>query len=316
MFAKLFQKCCGQEDDSHVNPKPTQQHGTTPQLWAPNSRSCELCEGSFGMLRARHHCRQCGINVCGGCSPFTAMVAGYLELQRVCRCCHAANATATEEDATESSAQDTAEEEQSSIDTARVQALRRVSDIRSSSSSALQVWRQRSEEGHVEVSIKVNVYHLTTKPASSTLGRIVDQVETSLGRMVGVYHSGIEIDFRMHNGEYTNMEESMFGASATTGKSHVLQHAGKCAGDYLPAFKYHSTVDYKSHRMPWWKFCCVSDEACAEWEGPESKYHLIHRNCNCYCQWMLERFSGKTLPTWINRTATFTSRLSRRVMGG
>jgi len=38
--------------------------------WQPDRPECSLCIGSFSMLNKRHHCRQCGQNVCSACSPF------------------------------------------------------------------------------------------------------------------------------------------------------------------------------------------------------------------------------------------------------
>eukprot|EP00929_Paragymnodinium_shiwhaense_P101315 TRINITY_DN6430_c0_g2_i1.p1 TRINITY_DN6430_c0_g2~~TRINITY_DN6430_c0_g2_i1.p1 ORF type:complete len:378 (+),score=86.78 TRINITY_DN6430_c0_g2_i1:97-1230(+) len=38
--------------------------------WEPNAPICSLCQAGFSLLNGRHHCRQCGKNVCGACSPF------------------------------------------------------------------------------------------------------------------------------------------------------------------------------------------------------------------------------------------------------
>ncbi|GAB5362981.1 hypothetical protein AAMO2058_000844900 [Amorphochlora amoebiformis] len=40
-------------------------------VWNPNTSSCELCNRTFGVFlgSSRHHCRWCGRNVCGPCSP-------------------------------------------------------------------------------------------------------------------------------------------------------------------------------------------------------------------------------------------------------
>ena len=41
--------------------------------WTPNSAAtaCEVCAKGFGMLRRKHHCRQCGKLVCKACLPRT-----------------------------------------------------------------------------------------------------------------------------------------------------------------------------------------------------------------------------------------------------
>jgi len=39
--------------------------------WMPNTSTCALCgDGFLSMLNPRHHCRRCGRNICGACSPF------------------------------------------------------------------------------------------------------------------------------------------------------------------------------------------------------------------------------------------------------
>lgn len=44
--------------------------------WEPNSASCTLCSSLFTVINRRHHCRQCGQNVCSACSPFRVALAG------------------------------------------------------------------------------------------------------------------------------------------------------------------------------------------------------------------------------------------------
>ena len=36
--------------------------------WLPDTNLCQLCLMNFTLLNRRHHCRLCGINVCGACS--------------------------------------------------------------------------------------------------------------------------------------------------------------------------------------------------------------------------------------------------------
>jgi hypothetical protein len=79
------------------------KHG---DLWVPDhfSKACLLCAEDFGWFwasRRRHHCRACGLLVCGKCSQFnkpvvltraTTGVAGNSQLvpkpERVCLCCY------------------------------------------------------------------------------------------------------------------------------------------------------------------------------------------------------------------------------------
>lgn len=59
--------------------------------WEPNSASsvCRLCGWKWGLVRhRRHHCRKCGLLVCGRCSRGRSKVAGYPEKAvRVCDKC-------------------------------------------------------------------------------------------------------------------------------------------------------------------------------------------------------------------------------------
>jgi len=59
--------------------------------WDPDATRCYACNKRFGVLLHRHHCRGCGRNVCGNCSPNTAVIqgCGYGDLpQRICGECH------------------------------------------------------------------------------------------------------------------------------------------------------------------------------------------------------------------------------------
>mmetsp|Transcript_5320 Transcript_5320/g.4036 ORF Transcript_5320/g.4036 Transcript_5320/m.4036 type:complete len:142 (+) Transcript_5320:896-1321(+) len=58
--------------------------------WVPNEKSpyCQLCEKTFGFFRRKHHCRCCGMLVCGTCSPDEDFVFGYQDRKvRVCKAC-------------------------------------------------------------------------------------------------------------------------------------------------------------------------------------------------------------------------------------
>eukprot|EP00128_Syssomonas_multiformis_P014810 Colp12_sorted_trinity150504_noHs@23252 len=41
-----------------------------PPTWVPDehSENCQKCKGGFTMMNRRHHCRRCGLLVCGDCS--------------------------------------------------------------------------------------------------------------------------------------------------------------------------------------------------------------------------------------------------------
>ena len=46
--------------------------------WVPDSDSptCAACDGRFGLIHRRHHCRACGTVVCAACSPHRLALAG------------------------------------------------------------------------------------------------------------------------------------------------------------------------------------------------------------------------------------------------
>jgi hypothetical protein len=60
------------------------------QLWSPDAKGCMRCEATFSVRRRRHHCRQCGKVVCGGCSGNHQALPsrGYLVAVRVCDGCY------------------------------------------------------------------------------------------------------------------------------------------------------------------------------------------------------------------------------------
>ncbi|GMI22983.1 hypothetical protein TeGR_g10078 [Tetraparma gracilis] len=61
------------------------------EKWESDSASnaCMLCEGTFDLLNRRHHCRMCGILVCGACTTKTMILegGGSGRGERICDCC-------------------------------------------------------------------------------------------------------------------------------------------------------------------------------------------------------------------------------------
>lgn len=65
-------------------------HSVEPTKWLPNEKSkmCFNCQKKFGLFRRKHHCRSCGLLVCGNCSPDKDYVTGYLDKRvRICKIC-------------------------------------------------------------------------------------------------------------------------------------------------------------------------------------------------------------------------------------
>ncbi|RHY64891.1 hypothetical protein DYB34_001230 [Aphanomyces astaci] len=48
---------------------------------------CACCDAPFNFLRRRHHCRECGVVVCGDCSQSRAVVQGLEHPARLCDAC-------------------------------------------------------------------------------------------------------------------------------------------------------------------------------------------------------------------------------------
>eukprot|EP00475_Leptophrys_vorax_P002916 TRINITY_DN1165_c0_g1_i3.p1 TRINITY_DN1165_c0_g1~~TRINITY_DN1165_c0_g1_i3.p1 ORF type:complete len:907 (-),score=264.81 TRINITY_DN1165_c0_g1_i3:479-3130(-) len=60
-------------------------------VWVPDEdqESCTLCNKNFTMIRRRHHCRRCGLLVCGNCSKQTRILSNISDTkpQRICDPC-------------------------------------------------------------------------------------------------------------------------------------------------------------------------------------------------------------------------------------
>lgn len=67
------------------------RNGDNPQTshWEADSANCYLCARAFARSRmiTRHHCRVCGKNVCGQCSPSLVQMSSWPAPQRCCTPC-------------------------------------------------------------------------------------------------------------------------------------------------------------------------------------------------------------------------------------
>ena len=63
----------GELDDTPEHTQCTEGLALAPPTWEPNNGRtgtalCLICASSFGMLKRKHHCRNCGRLVCASCS--------------------------------------------------------------------------------------------------------------------------------------------------------------------------------------------------------------------------------------------------------
>lgn len=75
---------------SRTPTKGTSAEGSNAQAhWEADATNCFRCEKVFNRAKMinRHHCRICGKNVCGKCSPSSLQLAGWPAPQRVCTTC-------------------------------------------------------------------------------------------------------------------------------------------------------------------------------------------------------------------------------------
>ncbi|XP_026277947.2 FYVE, RhoGEF and PH domain-containing protein 4 [Frankliniella occidentalis] len=76
----------GQSDDSPVTAPDVDLGKRAPTLKRMDSaRLCKDCEGSFGVMRRKHHCHACGLVVCGKCSGHKMPLQ--FEGNKMCRVC-------------------------------------------------------------------------------------------------------------------------------------------------------------------------------------------------------------------------------------
>lgn len=52
-------------------------------------KACQQCDTKFTVMNRKHHCRACGLVVCGECSPYREYLRALDAVVRVCRECHA-----------------------------------------------------------------------------------------------------------------------------------------------------------------------------------------------------------------------------------
>lgn len=65
--------------------------GAGDERWVDSDtvKVCQQCETTFTVLNRKHHCRACGLVVCGDCSPYKQFLVALQATVRVCRECNA-----------------------------------------------------------------------------------------------------------------------------------------------------------------------------------------------------------------------------------
>ncbi|TNV83061.1 hypothetical protein FGO68_gene318 [Halteria grandinella] len=66
-------------------------NGHSKIAWDPNegAENCTLCKSKFSILKRKHHCRKCGVLVCGSCSGNSWYAPGYTDAKvRICDTCY------------------------------------------------------------------------------------------------------------------------------------------------------------------------------------------------------------------------------------
>jgi hypothetical protein len=53
-----------------------------------NTIHCNICRNKFTFTKRRHHCRNCGKNVCHKCSSIKQIISGFKNPQRICNNCY------------------------------------------------------------------------------------------------------------------------------------------------------------------------------------------------------------------------------------
>lgn len=79
-----------------TSPETSRGAPAKARSWLRDSQHCAVCLKRFSVLKRRHHCRSCGRNVCGECSPYRVAllsplphpVKGASGPHRVCVDCH------------------------------------------------------------------------------------------------------------------------------------------------------------------------------------------------------------------------------------
>ena len=76
--------------DAFNNIRRTQELANAAPRWESDKEgaNCRICNTGFTAIKRRHHCRKCGLLVCGGCSNNTVFLQTLQRYSRVCDTCY------------------------------------------------------------------------------------------------------------------------------------------------------------------------------------------------------------------------------------
>ncbi|KAG2245274.1 hypothetical protein Bca52824_092874 [Brassica carinata] len=136
------------------------------------------------------------------------------------------------------------------------------------------VFVRRKKKNSGSVPVYLNVYDLTP----------MNVYGYWLG--IGIYHSGLEV----HGVEYG------YGAHEHSSSGIFKVEPKKC-----PGFTFRKSILVGETEMKAKEVRSFMEELADEYQG--SKYHLITRNCNHFCNDVCLKLTQKSIPSWVNRLA-------------
>ncbi|KAH0940926.1 hypothetical protein HID58_000563 [Brassica napus] len=134
--------------------------------------------------------------------------------------------------------------------------------------------RRKKKKNPGSVPVYLNVYDLTP----------MNVYGYWLG--IGIYHSGLEV----HGVEYG------YGAHEHSSTGIFKVEPKKC-----PGFTFRKSILVGETEMKAKEIGSFMEELSDEYQG--SKYHLITRNCNHFCNDVCLKLTQKSIPSWVNRLA-------------
>ncbi|KAH0901054.1 LOW QUALITY PROTEIN: hypothetical protein HID58_040557 [Brassica napus] len=134
--------------------------------------------------------------------------------------------------------------------------------------------RRKKKKNPGSVPVYLNVYDLTP----------MNVYGYWLG--IGIYHSGLEV----HGVEYG------YGAHEHSSTGIFKVEPKKC-----PGFTFRKSILVGETEMKAKEVGSFMEELADEYQG--SKYHLITRNCNHFCNDVCLKLTQKSIPSWVNRLA-------------